>query len=63
MASHIRSGDVVVIAAIDDIPQHLFRVDEVFDDHITGFALDGPLEGAYGEPDLDLVLSVRLGHS
>jgi hypothetical protein len=39
----IKEGDVVVIAAFDDIPEHLFRVEEVFEDHVTGIALDGPL--------------------
>jgi hypothetical protein len=50
--SPIKEGDVVVIAAFDDIPEHLFRVEEVFEDHLTGFALDGPLKGSYGEPDI-----------
>jgi hypothetical protein len=54
-------GCVVVIAAFDDIPQHLFQVAEVLDDHITGVALSGPLRGCYGEPDLELVLRVHAG--
>lgn len=53
----IQEGDIVVIAAFDDIPEHLFEVHSVEEDHLTGFALSGPLEGCYGEPDLDLVLA------
>ncbi len=47
----IRPGDVVVIAAFDDVPEHLFRVEEVLEDCVTGFALTGPLAGEYGEPE------------
>jgi len=54
-------GDIVVIRAFDDIPEHLFQVEEVFADHITGLALSGPLRGCYGEPDLGLVLRVHAG--
>jgi hypothetical protein len=36
-------GDVVLIRAFDDVPEHWFRVDEVFEDCITGQALTGPL--------------------
>ena len=33
----MKSGDVVLIAAFDDVPEHLFRVDEVFEDCVTGW--------------------------
>ena len=49
-------GMIVWIAALDDLPEHLFRVDEVFEDCVGGIALTGPLAGSYGEPGLDLVL-------
>ena len=52
MTETIRPGDVVTILAFDDVPEHLFRVDEVHDDCVTGVALTGPLTGEYGEPDL-----------
>ena len=39
----MRAGDVVVIAAFDEVPEHLFRIDEVLDDCVTGVALSGPL--------------------
>lgn len=51
-------GDVVQIRAFDDVPDHLFRVDEVYEDFITGVALTGPLQGEYGEPELSMVIRV-----
>lgn len=55
MTEAIRPGDVVTIRGFDDVPEHVFRVEEVHDDCITGVALTGPLAGQYGEPDLSLV--------
>ena len=51
-------GDVVLICAFDDVPEHLFRVEEVYEDCITGQALTGPLQGEYGEPELSMVIRV-----
>ena len=51
-------GCIVLIAAFDDVPEHSFRVEEVFEDCVTGMALTGPLAGEYGEPDLSLILRV-----
>ena len=51
-------GCVVLIAAFDDVPEHSFRVEEVFEDCVTGMALTGPLAGEYGEPDLSLIRQV-----
>jgi hypothetical protein len=51
-------GDMVVIAAFDDVPEHLFRVDEILDDCVTGVAVSGPLEGEYGEPELGQIVRV-----
>ena len=59
MEWNLKEDDIVVIRAFDDIPEHLFRVDEVFDDCFTGYSITGPLEGVYGEPDYSLVLSVH----
>ena len=56
---HLKEGDVVVLRALDDIPEHLFQVWEVYDDCITGYALTGPLKGVYGEPGLELLLRVH----
>ena len=55
----IREGNVVVIRAFDGWPEHLFRVDEVFDDCVSGYSITGPLEGVYGEPGYDLILRVH----
>ena len=54
----ITPGSIVLIAGFDDIPEHSFRVEEAFEDCITGTALTGPLAGEYGEPDIALVLRV-----
>ena len=56
--THISPGSIVLIARFDDIPEHSFLVEEVFEDCITGTALTGPLAGEYGEPDIALVLQV-----
>ena len=52
----VRPGDVVTIMAFDDVPEHLFLVDEVLEDFVTGFAVTGDLAGEYGEPALVMVL-------
>lgn len=62
MTESIQPGDVVTILAFDDVPEHLFRVDEVLDDCVTGVALTGPLAGEYGEPDLSLVAGISPDH-
>ena len=54
-------GSVVLIAAFDDVTEHSFCVEEVFEDYVTGIALTGPLAGEYGEPDLTLILRVLPG--
>ena len=54
----ITPGCVVLLAGFDDIPEHSFLVEEVYEDCITGTALTGPLAGEYGEPDIALVLQV-----
>nr|WP_319949494.1 hypothetical protein [uncultured Shimia sp.] len=55
----LEPGDTVVIAAGEDWPEHLFRVDYVFDDCLGGYSTTGPLAGEYGEPDFALVLRVH----
>ncbi len=54
-------GDVVVIAAFDDVPQHLFRIDSVEEDCVTGIAVTGPLAGSYGEPAIELIVGLHEG--
>ena len=51
----VRAGSIVVVAAFDEVPEHLFLVEEVFEDFVAGVALTGPLAGAYGEPELAVV--------
>ena len=48
-------GCIVLIAAFDDIPEHRFLVEEVFDDLVTGTALTGPFAGEYGEPEIEMI--------
>ena len=48
----INSGDRVIIAAFDDVPENDFEVDEVHEDCITGVALTGLLTGCYGIRDI-----------
>ena len=57
--SDYREGDIVVIKAGEDWPQHLFEIHEVHDDCVTGYSVDGPLEGCYGEPSMDLILGLH----
>ena len=56
--SALAPGCIVLIAAFDDVPEHEFEVEEVFEDLVTGVALTGPLAGEYGEPDLEMILRV-----
>lgn len=58
MKDGITEGSVVLIKAFDDIPQHRFWVTEVHEDCVGGYSLEGPLEGAYGEPDYDLIIAI-----
>jgi hypothetical protein len=54
----MKPGDVVLIGAFDEVPEHLFRVEEVYEDCVTGVALTGPLAGEYGEPELSMIIRV-----
>ena len=54
----LRPGCIVLIAGFDNIPEHQFQVDEVYEDLVTGTVLTGPLAGEYGEPDIALVSAV-----
>ena len=51
----IRPGDIVVIEGFDDIPEHHFKVAEVYEDLVTGTAITGPLAGEYGEPERERI--------
>lgn len=54
----MKAGDVVVIAAFDEVPEHEFLVEEVNEDCVTGVALTGPLAGEYGEPGIEMIVRV-----
>lgn len=58
----IEAGSIVTIRAFDDLPEHLFRVEEVFDDCVTGYSLTGPLAGEYGEPHWSLIKEAAAGN-
>ena len=57
----LREGSTVVVVAFDDVPEHLFLVQSVEDDCVTGIALSGPLKGSYGEPPIDLIKGIHPG--
>jgi hypothetical protein len=57
--AQIREGSIVVIRAFDDVPEHRFKVSDVYDDCVGGHSLDGPLAGEYGEPEFALIKSVH----
>ncbi len=59
MTGPITEGMIVVISSFDDIPEHRFRVDYVFEDCVGGYSLEGPLAGEYGEPTLDMIKAVN----
>lgn len=54
----IKPGDIVRIAAFDDVPEHDFEVLTVEEDHITGIARTGPFAGHYGEPEHELIVAL-----
>lgn len=58
MTLEIKPGAVVLLKALDEIEEHVFKVFIMDDRTLTGVALTGPLAGSYGEPDIDLVKRV-----
>ena len=51
----IKPGCIVLIAGFDDIPEHEFRIEEIYEEFVTGMALSGPFAGEYGEPDKEMI--------
>ena len=49
---------IVLIGGFDDIPEHQFQVEEVYEDLVTGTVLTGPFAGEYGEPDREMIVEV-----
>ncbi len=56
--SSLLPGVIVAIRAFDDVPEHMFEVQKVHEDCITGVALTGPFTGVYGEPAIEMVLRI-----
>ena len=54
----IRPGCIVLIEGFDDIPEHEFRIEEIYEEFVTGMALSGPFAGEYGEPDIEMIIAV-----
>ena len=54
----MKPGDVVLVVAFDEVPEHEFLIEEVHDDHVTGVAVSGPLAGEYGEPEIHMIVGV-----
>ena len=54
----IRPGCIGLIAGFDDIPEHEFRIEEIYEEFVTGMALSGPVAGEYGEPDKEMITAV-----
>ena len=54
----IRPGCIVLIAGFDDIPEHEFRIEEIYEEFVTGMALSGPFAGEYGETDKEMITAV-----
>jgi len=54
----IKPGCIVLIACFDDIPEHEFRIDEIYEEFVTGMALSGPFAGEYGEPDIEMIVKL-----
>ena len=57
--TELHPDDIVIIRADEDWPEHLFRVDEIFADCVSGYSLTGPLAGEYGEPSFDMILRIH----
>ena len=51
-------GCIVLIAGFDDIPEHEFRIEEIYEEFVTGMALSGPFAGEYVEPDIEMITAV-----
>ena len=54
----LRPGCIVRIEGFDDIPEHEFRIEEIYEEFVTGMALSGPFAGEYGEPDIEMIVKL-----
>ena len=53
-----RPGCIGLIECFDDIPEHEFRIAEIYEEFVTGMALSGPFAGEYGEPDKEMIVKL-----
>ena len=51
-------GCIVLIEGFDDIPEHEFRIEEIYEEFVTGMAFSGPFAGESGEPDKEMITAV-----
>ena len=54
----LQPGYIVLVAGFDDIPEHQFQVDEVYEGLVTGTVLTEPFAGKHGEPEIELITAV-----
>ena len=54
----IKPGCIALIAGFDDIPEHEFRIEEIYEEFVKGMALSGPFAGEYGEPDIEVIVKL-----
>ena len=54
----IRPGTILLIEGFDDIPEHEFLIEEIYEEFVTGMALSGPFAGEYGEPDKETIVKL-----
>ena len=54
----LRPGCIVLIEGFDDIPEHEFHIEEIYEGFVTGMALSGPFAGEYGEPDIEMIVKL-----
>ncbi len=47
----IRPGCIVLIAGFDDIPEHKFLIEEIYEGVRYRYGSLGPFAGGHGEPD------------
>jgi len=57
----LQPDQIVIIIPFQDIPRHLFQIDEIFEDCVSGYSLNGPLKGVYGEPGIELIEALAPG--
>ena len=48
----------MLIEGFDDIPEHEFRIEQIYEEFVTGMALYGPFAGEYGEPDIEMIVKL-----